>query len=85
MLKPQCSFRPTVLRSSHEDTGRSTRSSHLERSLGALLGPGAEIKHPGKDKESKHVGEQCVTSWDCAEPHTDKPCCKYAAGHLNRW
>lgn len=58
MLKPQRSLRPEVLRSSHEENGRSTQSSHLERTLGALLGDGANPKRPGKDKESKRIGEQ---------------------------
>ena len=63
MLKPERSLRPKVLRSSHEENGRSTQSSHFERSLGALLGAGANRKHPGKDKKSKRIGNQCLTSW----------------------
>lgn len=63
MLKAQRSLRPKVLRSFHEENGRSTQSSHLERTLGALLGAGANPKHPVKDEESKHIGEQHLTSW----------------------
>lgn len=76
MLKPQRSLRPKVLRSSHEENGRGIQSSHLERTLGALLGAGANLKHTGKGKESKRVGEQHLTSWGL---------CKHADGCLNQW
>lgn len=85
MLKPQRSLRPEVLRSSHEEDGRSTQSSHPEGTSGALLGAGANPKHPGTDKESKCISEQHLTSRGLTEPHTDKPRYRHAAGCLNQW